>query len=88
MIDGPFITPHAVRQFQSRICRHRLDYDAARTAILSELREHGGVLKPLHSGRGFYVRTRGGCYSFRAVVVPAPNEGQHPVVVTILRSGT
>ncbi len=84
MISGDvFVTPHAVRQFISRIAP-QLDYDEALWAIIHELRDHGGEPKPLESGRGIRVRTRGGRYSFRAVIAPGDPQ---PVVVTVLRSG-
>ncbi|MCL6589178.1 MAG: hypothetical protein K6U80_04410 [Firmicutes bacterium] len=76
-----FITPHAVRQFQSRIAPW-MTYEGALGAVIRELR---GVkeLRPTGNGKAYYVRTRG-AWKFRAVV--REGVGQ-PAVVTILRSG-
>lgn len=76
-----FITPHAVRQFQSRIAPW-MTYEQALGAVIRELR---GVtdFRVTENGKARYVRTRGQ-WEFRAVI----QEGeQQPAVVTILRSG-
>ena len=82
MIAGDyFITPHAVRQFQSRIAPW-MTYEQALAAIIRELR---GVreLRPTMNGKAYYVRTNGE-WKFRAVI----REGQiQPAVITILRGG-
>ena len=76
-----FITPHAVRQFQSRIAPW-MTYEQALGAVIREL---GGVkeARPTENGKAYYIRTRGQ-WEFRAVI----REGEiQPAVVTILRSG-
>ncbi|MCL6589071.1 MAG: hypothetical protein K6U80_03875 [Firmicutes bacterium] len=76
-----FITPHAVRQFQSRIAPW-MTYEEALGAVIRELR---GVkeFRPTENGKAYYARTNG-VWQFRAVV----REGKvQPAVVTILRSG-
>ena len=84
MITGPtFIGPHAVAQFQARIAP--LTYEAARAAILTELRDHVVSVRASAIGRGVVARTRGGRYAFRAVL--GAGTGSRPAVVTILRSG-
>lgn len=85
MIEGAFfVTAHAVKQFQARIAP--LPKEAARAAIIGELAAHAKPLKPLPNGAGYYTRTRGGQYFFRAVIVPGEH-GTAPAVATILRSG-
>jgi len=84
MTTDIYITPHAVARFRERIAP-QLSPEAARQAIVDELREHGGPAKPLRDGRGVYIRTRGGRYTFRAVICRA--EGDDHAVVTVLRSG-
>lgn len=86
MIAGPaFVTPHAVRQFQSRIAPG-LDFERARAAILTGLADFANI-RPTPNGQAFRVRVRRP-YAFRAIVRPAADgEGALPVVVTILRSG-
>lgn len=84
MTGDVFVTPHAVQQFIARIAPG-LGYADARAAILTELQAHAGPAKPLASGRGIYVRARGGRYAFRAVL--CRGEGSMPALVTILRSG-
>lgn len=85
MIDGAFfITSHAVEQFRRRIAP--LPYEEAREAIIAELASHAQPMKPLASGVGYYTRTRGGRFLFRAVIVPG-EKGTAPAVATILRSG-
>jgi hypothetical protein len=76
-----FITPHAVRQFQSRIAPW-MTYEQALSTVIREL---GGVqeARPTENGKAYYIRTRGE-WQFRAVI----REGEiQPAVVTILRSG-
>jgi hypothetical protein len=76
-----FITPHAVRQFQSRIAPW-MTYEEALGAVIRELR---GVkeFRPTENGKAHYVRTKGE-WEFRAVI----REGEiQPAVITILRSG-
>lgn len=82
MIAGDyFITPHAVRQFQTRIAPW-MTYEQALAAIIRELRS-AGELRPTMNGRAYYVRTNGE-WRFRAVI----REGQiQPAVITILRGG-
>ncbi|HEX3047940.1 MAG TPA: hypothetical protein VHY08_24525 [Bacillota bacterium] len=76
-----FITPHAVRQFQTRIAPW-MTYEQALGAIIREL--HGvKEFRPTVNGKAQYVRTRG-AWEFRAVI--GEGEGR-PSVVTILRSG-
>lgn len=84
MIDGEyFVTPHAVRQFQSRVCA--LDYAAARAAIIEGLRSYRGTPKHLGGGAvGMRVRRP---YDFR-VVVASGRRGGCPAVVTVIQSGT
>ena len=86
MIAGSiFVTPHAVEQFRARIAPG-LDYDRALGAIVRELSEHAVSVRPSIVGHSIVVRTRGGRYTFRAVVV-GDQDGRAPAVVTILRSG-
>lgn len=76
-----FITPHAVRQFQTRIAPW-MTYEQALGAVIREL---GGAkeARPTENGKAYYIRTRGK-WQFRAVI----REGDiQPAVVTILRSG-
>lgn len=76
-----FITPHAVRQFQTRIAPW-MTYEQALGAVIRELR---GVreARATENGKAYYIRTRGK-WQFRAIV----REGEiQPAVVTILRSG-
>ncbi|MGE5558334.1 MAG: hypothetical protein ACM3WV_06935 [Bacillota bacterium] len=76
-----FITPHAVRQFQSRIAPW-MTYEQALGAVIRELRD-AREFRPTMNGRAHYVRTSGE-WQFRAVV----REGKiQPAVITILRSG-
>ena len=75
-----FVTPHAVRQFQSRI--RAVSYETALGLIICELRDHRKSVKPTNNGIGLMVRTRGE-HAMRAVIVP--KLGSSPVVVTILR---
>lgn len=84
MIEGAFITPHAIDQFLARVDRS-LTRDEARAAIVAGL-QHGGPARPLRSGAGIVIRVRRRPYSFRAVL--GPGEGRLPAVITILRSGT
>lgn len=85
MIRGPFITPHAVAQFRERIAP--LDYEAARDAILDELEHHRRGQPSRHDTGAVTVRTRGGRYPLRAVLMPPLPGYDRPAVVTILRSG-
>ena len=82
MLSGElFITPHAVRQFQSRIAPW-MTYEQALGAVIRELRG-GKELRPTGNGKAYYIRTKGE-WEFRAVI----REGEiQPAVVTILRSG-
>jgi len=76
-----FITPHAVRQFQTRIAPW-MTYEQALGAVIRELR---GVneLRPTENGKAYYARTKGE-WEFRAVI----RDGEiQPAVITILRSG-
>lgn len=81
-----FITPHAVRQFQSRIAPW-MSYEQALAAIIRELRG-AGEFRPTMNGKACYVRTNGE-WRFRAVI----REGEYkkgavkPAVITILRGG-
>lgn len=76
-----FITPHAVRQFQTRIAPW-MTYEQALGAVIRELRA-AGELRPTANGKAQYIRTSG-VWRFRAVI----GEGtDRPAVVTILRSG-
>ncbi len=78
-----FVTPHAVRQFQSRIAP-RLTYEQALGAVIRELRA-APEPRPTENGKAHYVRTRGE-WKFRAVIA-AGEDGAKPAVITILRSG-
>ena len=82
MIAGDyFITPHAVRQFQTRIAPW-MTYEQALAVIIRELSD-AGELRPTMNGRAHYVRTNGE-WRFRAVI----REGRiQPAVITILRGG-
>jgi len=82
MIAGDyFITPHAVRQFQTRIAPW-MTYEQALAAIIREMRS-AGELRPTMNGRAYFVRTNGE-WQFRAVI----REGKiQPAVITILRGG-
>lgn len=76
-----FVTPHAVRQFQSRIAPW-MTYEQALGTVIRELR---GVkeYRPTMNGKAHYVRTSGK-WRFRAVI----REGDiQPAVITILRGG-
>jgi len=76
-----FITPHAVRQFQSRIAPW-MTYEQALGAVIRELRGATDC-RPTENGKAYYIRTKGE-WEFRAVI----REGEiQPAVVTILRSG-
>jgi hypothetical protein len=76
-----FITPHAVRQFQSRIAPW-MTYEQALGAVIREL-VWVKEARPTENGKAYYIRTKGE-WQFRAVV----REGDiQPAVVTILRSG-
>jgi hypothetical protein len=83
MIAGRyFVTPHAVAQFRERIAPG-LDYEHALGAIIRELRDHGGTPKPATSRPdAVVIRTRGGRYLFRAVVV-ADADGRCDAVVRL-----
>lgn len=78
-----FITPHAVRQFQSRIAPW-MSYEQALGTVIRELRD-AGEWHSTENGRAQYVRTTGQ-WQFRAVIMPGEGTSQ-PVVVTILRGG-
>jgi hypothetical protein len=84
MLTGDFfITPHAVRQFQSRIAP-RLTYEQALGAIIRGLSD----AKDFHvteNGKARYVRISGE-WQFRAVIAEGEEDAQ-PAVITILRSG-
>lgn len=84
MIAGDFfITPHAVRQFQSRIAPW-MSYEQALAAVIRELR---GVreFRPTMNGKAYYVRTNGE-WQFRAVIAEGDGDAK-PAVITILRGG-
>lgn len=82
MIQGDyFITPHAVEQFQKRICP--LDYEQALGAIIQGLTHDALPAKRLDSGKGVMVRVRGR-WEFRAIIVAGDDK---PAVATILKSG-
>jgi hypothetical protein len=78
-----FVTPHAVRQFQSRIAP--LPYRQALAAIITGLASATNS-RPTSNGRAQRVRVRRP-HAFRAIVrPPADGKGHLPIVVTILRS--
>lgn len=70
-----FITPHAVRQFQSRIAP-RLTYEQALGAIIRGLRD----------AKNFHLTANGKARYVRAVIKEGEESAQ-PAVITILRSG-
>ena len=84
MLTGDFfITPHAVRQFQSRIAPW-MSYEQALGAVIRGLRD----VKDFHvtmNGKARYVRTDGE-WQFRAVIAEGEGDAQ-PAVITILRGG-
>jgi hypothetical protein len=76
-----FITPHAVRQFQTRIAPW-MTYEQALGSVIRELRD-AKEFRPTMNGKAYYVRTNGD-WQFRAVI----REGEiQPAVITILRGG-
>jgi hypothetical protein len=84
MLTGDFfITPHAVRQFQSRMAPH-LSYEQALGVIIRELRD-AGELRLTENGKARYVRTSGE-WRFRAVIAAGADDVK-PAVITILRGG-
>ena len=78
-----FITPHAVRQFQSRLAPW-MSYEEALDVIIRELRGAQDFRATLN-GKARYVRTSGE-WQFRAVIVDGTGEAR-PAVITILRGG-
>lgn len=81
-----FITPHAVRQFQSRIAPW-LTYEQALHIIITELNAalENQKRRPTENGKAYYIRVNGD-WQFRAVFVPGKGDAK-PAVITILRSG-
>ena len=76
-----FVTPHAVRQFQERIAP--LPENHALAAIIHSVARPRTV-RPTRNGRGFTVRTEAP-FRIRAIVMPPPEPGGLPSVVTVLR---
>jgi hypothetical protein len=77
-----FVTPHAVRRFRERIAP--LPENHALAAIIHSLASPAVSVRPTQNGRGLAVRTKAP-FRFRAFVMPPPEAGGLPSVVSIMR---